>query len=50
MVAEVINAAIAPLTEPAGWQAFAYGLLGVKTISRTIDTIKQIRNGNTGDN
>lgn len=43
MIQEITSAALAPLMEPQGWQAFAYGLLGVKTISRTIQMIKDFR-------
>lgn len=42
MIQDILNAALAPLMEPTGWQAFAYGLLGIKTISRTVSTIKSV--------
>lgn len=40
MIQEITQAAVEPLTKPIGWQAFAYGLLGLKSIKKTITTIK----------
>lgn len=33
-ITTIINAALAPLSEPTGWQGLAYGLLGLKTTKR----------------
>lgn len=46
MIAEIISAAVAPFTDPTGWQAFAYGLLGVETIKQSVRKIIKLREAN----
>lgn len=43
MIAEITEAALAPFLQQVGWQGFAYGLLGLKTIKKSIRTIKNMR-------
>lgn len=43
MIQEIINSALAPFMQQVGWQGFAYGLLGIKTIKRTIKIIRDMR-------
>lgn len=47
MIQEILNAGLAPFTEQVGWQGVAYGLLGVKTIKKTIATVIKMRRANT---
>ena len=39
MIEQILNAGLAPFMEQVGWQGFAYGLLGLKTIKKMISTI-----------
>lgn len=34
MIQDIITAAAAPFLEQVGWQGFAYGLLGLKTLRK----------------
>jgi hypothetical protein len=37
MIDAIFDAAMAPFTSQVGWQGFAYGLLGLKTLRRVFD-------------
>jgi hypothetical protein len=51
MIEQITNAALAPFLEQVGWQGFAYGLLGLKTIKRAYSQVKAMASGgNGGDN
>lgn len=39
---DIVRAAVHPLTEPTGWQAFAYGLLGLKMVRKSVKTARSI--------
>lgn len=46
---EIARAAVHPLTEPTGWQAFAYGLLGLKTLRKAVNSARSIVNNEPAD-
>lgn len=49
MIENLTDAALAPLYEPLGWQGFAYGLLGLRTIKRVIDWGRGLVGGMSGE-
>lgn len=52
MIQELVQAGLAPFLSEVGWQGFAYGLLGLKTIKKTVRTARSIYedDGNGQDN
>jgi hypothetical protein len=48
MIEQITNAALAPFLEQVGWQGFAYGLLGLKTLKRAYSTVKEMASGENG--
>lgn len=45
LIAEIANSGLAPFTSQVGWQGFAYGLLGLKTIRRVVRTARDLWEG-----
>lgn len=41
MIEALTESAMAPFLSQVGWQGFAYGLLGLKTIKKTLATVKE---------
>lgn len=48
MIDQMLDAALAPFASQVGWQGFAYGLLGIETVKRSIKAAVRIR-GETND-
>lgn len=40
MIGEVIDSFAAPFVSQVGWQGFAYGLLGLKTLRKVISAVR----------
>lgn len=40
MIAEVIESFAAPFVSQVGWQGFAYGLLGLKTLKEVVSAVR----------
>lgn len=49
MPVDIIIAAVEPLTKTIGWHGFAYGLLGLKTIRKMMNTAANMARGETFD-
>lgn len=48
MIEQITQAAAAPFLEQVGWQGFAYGLLGLKTVKKMITYVRETFGGGNG--
>lgn len=48
MIEQITQAAAAPFLEQVGWQGFAYGLLGLKTVKKMIRFARDSFGGSDG--
>lgn len=49
MIEEIFAAGLAPFLSKIGWQGFAYGLLGLKTLRKVFDMVKGLVNEDVED-
>lgn len=46
MIDAITESALAPFLNQVGWQGFAYGLLGLKTVRKMIEMVRESISGN----
>lgn len=49
MLDAITEAAAAPFLSQVGWQGFAYGLLGLKTVRKMVSAVRESISGETSD-